>query len=150
MTGTDRTQEYVTVNPSGLQYDWNFRSKFSAMTLRSAAAGEYSFAVSYGNQINTVTENSVIRLNDVFTTPTVIRNGGGRVTIAGAALGSGTDITYVSLAGVQATIVGQTNISVTVDAAPYTSTAGGFGNIVVRSTTVGTSDHCWCRVGQWY
>eukprot|EP00698_Gefionella_okellyi_P015554 TRINITY_DN4392_c0_g1_i4.p1 TRINITY_DN4392_c0_g1~~TRINITY_DN4392_c0_g1_i4.p1 ORF type:complete len:1186 (-),score=331.85 TRINITY_DN4392_c0_g1_i4:47-3451(-) len=138
MTGTNRQPETVTVSPNN-QWARNMRTNFTSFTMQTAAAGAYNMVVSYGNQINTVTVTNAFRLNDVFTTPTMIRNGGARVTIAGARLGSGSDITSVSLAGVQATIVAQTNISVTVDAAPYTSTASGFGNIVVLSTTVGTT-----------
>eukprot|EP00698_Gefionella_okellyi_P015482 TRINITY_DN436_c2_g1_i2.p1 TRINITY_DN436_c2_g1~~TRINITY_DN436_c2_g1_i2.p1 ORF type:complete len:523 (+),score=110.07 TRINITY_DN436_c2_g1_i2:159-1571(+) len=116
MAGTDRTPDSIS-----LPQKWYYRygSKFSTFVMEDAAAGEYNIGVTYANQINSVLVEKAVRLNDVYTTPPMIRNGGGTVTIAGAVLGSGTDITYVSLAGIEATIVAQTNISVTVDAAPY-------------------------------
>eukprot|EP00698_Gefionella_okellyi_P010896 TRINITY_DN2859_c0_g1_i1.p1 TRINITY_DN2859_c0_g1~~TRINITY_DN2859_c0_g1_i1.p1 ORF type:complete len:2291 (+),score=488.31 TRINITY_DN2859_c0_g1_i1:743-6874(+) len=68
---------------------------------------------------------------------TVRLTGGGAVTIsASVQISSGSDITEVTLKGVQATIIGQTTTTVTVipgDASP----TGGTGNIVVRSTGFG-------------
>eukprot|EP00698_Gefionella_okellyi_P010305 TRINITY_DN2665_c0_g3_i2.p1 TRINITY_DN2665_c0_g3~~TRINITY_DN2665_c0_g3_i2.p1 ORF type:complete len:3735 (+),score=895.51 TRINITY_DN2665_c0_g3_i2:675-11207(+) len=63
--------------------------------------------------------------------------GGTRVTIIASQIGSGSDITFVSLKGVTVTnIVSQTTSSVTVTAA---ATTAGTGSAVVRSTAFGTA-----------
>lgn len=66
---------------------------------------------------------------------TVSAYGGDTITIAGANLGSGSDITAVTLNTLPATILSQTRSSVLVTAPP--STAAGTGNVVVSSTSRG-------------
>ena len=64
-------------------------------------------------------------------------SGGNHITILGANLGSGTDITAVLLGGLLCTVKHQTTSTVTVLAAVGTSV--GVTNITVASTSFGTS-----------
>lgn len=59
------------------------------------------------------------------------------LTISGTALGSGSDVTSVSLAGVQANIVSQTATAIVVQAAA--SLSAGVGSVVVVSQSAGTT-----------
>lgn len=67
--------------------------------------------------------------------PSGLQSGGFTVTITGDALGDGTDITNVTLAGVSATIVDQTETLVVVTAGAAASR--GYGDVVVYSETMG-------------
>eukprot|EP00698_Gefionella_okellyi_P022377 TRINITY_DN740_c2_g2_i1.p1 TRINITY_DN740_c2_g2~~TRINITY_DN740_c2_g2_i1.p1 ORF type:complete len:2279 (+),score=491.79 TRINITY_DN740_c2_g2_i1:552-6839(+) len=82
----------------------------------------FLFSTGNGGTVNAVTP---------FIGPRV---GGSTITISGSMLGSGTDITFVSLCGLQASIIGQSVSTVTVVSSGAYS---GIGDIIIRSACMG-------------